>query len=628
MPHHATKSISRTGYSLLMLQGVGMLFPYNAFITSTGYYQTAFAGTRFAHSAEGLFVLAFTVFGLAGLLAGVVLESLSLRTRVVVPLLGQLALFLIIAAITPYPVLPPVGLFTALLLGACVCALLSAALQGGILAFTSTLPPIYTNGVISGQALSGLVVAVANFLILYSQHQGPAAASSAADDGARAAAEAAVQRRSACAYYLVAASVMAACIGGYSMLVRMHANGRLGMHGLAPLDEHGADDAYADHHGSGDHGGDSHGRAESRGSSRALDNVVGAYGSDGALGGEFGSELEHEATARRTPIPTSLSRAGLWHRATGGGGGAHRVPTVEPVLAPLSPILLPLGGAEGPAADAADAAEEPHDEAAARGARLGRSLLGGSRARCASDDHSHHSPGACASARGACAESPRADIAAADTLAALAQRFDGRDGGEPASATRARVLGQIGLDGCSVFVTFAVTLSLFPAVTARVPPRGLGRPPGALYASLFTPGLFVLFNFGDLLGRWVAALARLASARKLLALAAARLVLVPLLVARALDRHAAGPEGAAPAVGDAPVLVLLLILGVSNGYVASCAFMSAPQRVQRSEMEWVGRAMPLFLNAGLTAGSLCAFALERIVETTERPAFGALERGV
>jgi hypothetical protein len=63
------------------------------------------------------------------------------------------------------------------------------------------------------------------------------------------------------------------------------------------------------------------------------------------------------------------------------------------------------------------------------------------------------------------------------------------------------------------------------------------------------------------------------------------------------------------------VLGLLLLLGVSNGYGASCAFMAAPLRVRRAEMEWVGRAMPLFLNAGLTVGSLFAFVLERMIET-------------
>ncbi|KAJ1622086.1 nucleoside transporter-domain-containing protein, partial [Pavlovales sp. CCMP2436] len=211
------------------------------------------------------------------------------------------------------------------------------------------------------------------------------------------------------------------------------------------------------------------------------------------------------------------------------------------------------------------------------------------------------------------------------------------DGESARACGRALALARIRRDGLALVWTFGVTLSIFPTVISRIEPLGfwpvvpLGgaagpAAPSALYRALFVPSLFVLFNAGDLLGRWLAALLPLVSdGRRLLALSCARLAFVPVTVAcvlssRAASSRAASGVGAAAALlpaelGDGPALALLLLLGASNGYCASCAFMAAPLRVVPAEMEWVGRAMPLFLNVGLTLGSLVALLIERVVDS-------------
>jgi equilibrative nucleoside transporter 1/2/3 len=230
-------------------------------------------------------------------------------------------------------------------------------------------------------------------------------------------------------------------------------------------------------------------------------------------------------------------------------------------------------------------------------------------------------------------------------------------GGAAVVRQRTRALSLVTLDGLAILSTFAVTLAVFPTITALIRPLGLSMRAGAagpegvagvaraprgragetssgggtssMYASLFTPTLFVLFNLGDLLGRGLAGLVPVTNGRRLLLLSSARLLFVPLFLACALgsqshhraDGSAAGgglllsaPAASVASLGDTPALALLLLLGMTNGYCASCGFTAAPDRVEEGDKEWVGRAMPLFLNVGLTIGSLFALALERVLE--------------
>lgn len=213
-------AVSRAGYALLLLQGVGMLFPFNAFITCTGFYDVAFAGTSYAAAVEPAIVFSYTALNLVGLGLGLVCDGPSRRARVLVPLLGQLALFVCACALTPAGALPPRALLAALLAMSCASSLLSAALQGGVLAFSSTLPPLYNNAVVAGQALSGLVVAGANWGLLGAQVLGGGGAD---------------PRAAALAYYAVAACVMGVCAASHSALEALHARGRLHAHTKLPL---------------------------------------------------------------------------------------------------------------------------------------------------------------------------------------------------------------------------------------------------------------------------------------------------------------------------------------------------------------------------------------------------------
>ena len=61
---------------------------------------------------------------------------------------------------------------------------------------------------------------------------------------------------------------------------------------------------------------------------------------------------------------------------------------------------------------------------------------------------------------------------------------------------------------------------------------------------------------------------------------------------------------------DAFPLVVMLIFAVSNGWLTTCAFMHAPSDVAPTERKRAGTLMVMFLNAGLTCGSLLSFAVK------------------
>lgn len=488
-----SRALSHVLYGLLVLQGLGMLFPWNAFITCTGYYETAFAGSPYAGTAEARFALAFTVTNVLGLGVGMALESLSLRERVLLPLVVQTLIFALIALVALIDALPPPALFWGLMLCVSASSILSALLQGGIFAFTATLPPAYTNGVLAGQALSGLVVALSNFAIVAVQRASGEGTSEDLDPQA--------ERRAAVVYYVVSAGVMASCVAGYFAMVRTKPVGLQG-----------------------------------RGSE--LDAVI------------------HDA-ATEAPAPTGGGQSwrfrdtlASWCRLR--RSGVHHAMTAEHAE---DTSVGPTSVEQQPPSDSPDL-------------------------RLISDWWRGSSRRACA-------------------------------------CVRRRALRAVSLHAFALWAVFAVTLAVFPAIVAEVrPPAAIaGWPSWASRAlsHLFTPGAFVLFNLGDLVGRWLAAPFPVRNPSLLVALSLLRVGFIPALVSCAMQSDRSLATGDVVLTGPGAFASTMLAFAMSNGYIASCVFMDAPGRVHAEDMEFVGRAMPLFLAAGLACGSALAIALHLIV---------------
>ena len=72
-------------YIIFFLQGVGMLFPWNVFITASEYFRTRFQGTSFANNFENVFSFCYSganLFFMVFLVKYAHLEIFNMRTTV------------------------------------------------------------------------------------------------------------------------------------------------------------------------------------------------------------------------------------------------------------------------------------------------------------------------------------------------------------------------------------------------------------------------------------------------------------------------------------------------------------------------------------------------------------------
>eukprot|EP00966_Prymnesium_polylepis_P117439 2714352-Prymnesium_polylepis.1 len=89
---------------IMYLQGVGALFPWNAFITPFDYFQLRFKDSEFEASFESIFTTTFTLIGLLTIIALQWLqEHLSLYTRITGSLSILFCIFLLVTILAVVP---------------------------------------------------------------------------------------------------------------------------------------------------------------------------------------------------------------------------------------------------------------------------------------------------------------------------------------------------------------------------------------------------------------------------------------------------------------------------------------------------------------------------------------------
>lgn len=152
----------------------------------------------------------------------------------------------------------------------------------------------------------------------------------------------------------------------------------------------------------------------------------------------------------------------------------------------------------------------------------------------------------------------------------------------------------------SVFVVFAVTLSVFPGATSQIVSSRQCQPGRARFfaADVFVLFSFVSFNAFDFLGRLAAGVAVVIPNAWLPAASLSRLVFVPLFLACRSEHSRLRTWLAA----DAYPLTIMPFFGFTNGYLGSLCMMAGSQKGA-----WAGTAMALFLVLGLFAGSVLSF---------------------
>lgn len=136
-----------------------------------------------------------------------------------------------------------------------------------------------------------------------------------------------------------------------------------------------------------------------------------------------------------------------------------------------------------------------------------------------------------------------------------------------------------------IFFCYTLTLSIFPGFLSEDTGK---HHLGTWYAVT----LVAIFNVGDLLGRYIPLIDTLLlkSRRVLVVAVLARAAFIPAFYSTAKY----GPQGW--------MITLTILLGLSNGYITVCAFMSAPKGYLGPEQNAIGNILVLFLVIGLFVG--------------------------
>jgi hypothetical protein len=168
---------------------------------------------------------------------------------------------------------------------------------------------------------------------------------------------------------------------------------------------------------------------------------------------------------------------------------------------------------------------------------------------------------------------------------------------------------------CTIFLTFFVTLSLFPGWTSELRSVHQCNSDFRIFNDLYTPYSFLLFNVGDLVGRLLCAkipIKKITSlSTKLLVASCLRFAFFPLLF---LCVGGSNPDRWQIS-SDLYSQLIQFAFALSNGLLLSMAFVLAPTLIPSSiEMQERSSEFLSFAVAfGLLCGSLFSFPISKIV---------------
>ncbi|XP_033734101.1 equilibrative nucleoside transporter 3-like [Pecten maximus] len=174
------------------------------------------------------------------------------------------------------------------------------------------------------------------------------------------------------------------------------------------------------------------------------------------------------------------------------------------------------------------------------------------------------------------------------------------------------VLRKIWPEALAVFITFSVSLSCFPAISSSI--TSLHKDSSDLTGKYFTVIVcFLLFNLGDCVGRVVGGQfqwPKISQPSLLVVLSFLRVVFIPFLML-----CNAQPRAHLPVVftSDVYPVVMILLLGLTNGYLCTLCMMYGPKKVLLENAEFAGAAMSVCITVGLATGSLISLLLVKML---------------
>ncbi|THH08185.1 hypothetical protein EW146_g9079 [Bondarzewia mesenterica] len=169
----------------------------------------------------------------------------------------------------------------------------------------------------------------------------------------------------------------------------------------------------------------------------------------------------------------------------------------------------------------------------------------------------------------------------------------------------------------AVAYVFVVTLSVFPPLTISVQPTN-----PSIHPLLFNSIHFLVFSTGDFLGRHLCSYPTLLiwSAKRLGMLSLLRTLFIPLFLACNVQRDPSTPSAPPLINSDVLFMLILLVFGLSNGYVSSLCMMSAGslehnRRLEgrKEDVDIAATVASFCLVGGLAVGSMMSFGVKAAV---------------
>lgn len=202
-------------YAIMFYEGMGNLFPWNAFINASSYYSQRFCGSQFADNFENYFSFSYTMSQTIGLVLSVIYQNkVSMRNKIIWPLFLWSTIFLITTILVSQTIDPDL-LFIITFISTCLCGLCGALLSGGLFGLGAMFPPAYTGALMNGQGLAGLVVSVAGVLTTVAVDP----IDTCTDQNDDSCDES--MNYSAFAYFLIATIILLTCIVAYLFLGKL-----------------------------------------------------------------------------------------------------------------------------------------------------------------------------------------------------------------------------------------------------------------------------------------------------------------------------------------------------------------------------------------------------------------------
>lgn len=170
-----------------------------------------------------------------------------------------------------------------------------------------------------------------------------------------------------------------------------------------------------------------------------------------------------------------------------------------------------------------------------------------------------------------------------------------------------RIFNQIKPAAAGAYLTFAVTLALFPSITVLIESSQQCSSNASRFNNdLFIPFMFLLFNLFDFIGRVFAGVNQLGLTPNTVWIAVAcRVIFIPLF----LFCNVSGSQLPVLFGSDAFPIIFMILFALSNGYLSTLSMMFGPTMVSTRHSNLAGTIMVFCLTFGLMSGSVLSFLM-------------------